>query len=306
MDLFAFPPLTALLDTAYRVLMGVSDLLTPLAGAASAALAIAVITLLVRAALIPTGISQARSEQVRTRLAPRLREIQRRFRKNPERMQREMMQLYRDEKTSPLAGILPALIQAPIVGLIYAVFLHPTVAGHPNDLLTEELLGVPLGARLVGSLGELSVEVAVVFGILIVLMAVVAEVTRRVFRPAIPPEPDSSPLASGGVQRVLGFLPYLTVVFAALLSCSRRSCRWPRPYTSPSPSPGRSGSAGSCGGSTPSREPRQVVGATAHVELDAPRNGCRARRVGQNLRRCDLAARSLPRTSHPGCRSGGR
>ncbi|QPE04324.1 membrane protein insertase YidC [Microbacterium schleiferi] len=217
MDLFAFPPLTALLDTAYRVLMGVSDLLTPLAGAASAALAIAVITLLVRAALIPTGISQARSEQVRTRLAPRLREIQRRFRKNPERMQREMMQLYRDEKTSPLAGILPALIQAPIVGLIYAVFLHPTVAGHPNDLLTEELLGVPLGARLVGSLGELSVEVAVVFGILIVLMAVVAEVTRRVFRPAIPPEPDSSPLASGGVQRVLGFLPYLTVVFAAFV-----------------------------------------------------------------------------------------
>lgn len=217
MDLFAFPPLTALLDTAYRVLMGVSDLLTPLAGAASAALAIAVITLFVRAALIPTGIAQARSEQVRTRLAPRLREIQRRFRKNPERMQREMMQLYRDEKTSPLAGILPALIQAPIVGLIYAVFLHPTVAGHPNDLLTEELLGVPLGARLVGSLGELSVEVAVVFGILIVLMAVVAEVTRRVFRPAIPPEPDSSPLASGGVQRVLGFLPYLTVVFAAFV-----------------------------------------------------------------------------------------
>lgn len=216
-DLFAFPPLTALLDTAYRGLMGLSDLLAPIAGAASAALAIVVITLLVRSALIPAGISQARSEQVRARLAPRLREIQKRFRKNPERMQREMMQLYRDENTSPLAGLLPALIQAPIVGLIYAVFLHTTIAGHANDLLSEHILGVPLGTSLVASFGGFSVEAAVVFGILLVLMAVVAELTRRVFRPTPSPEPDASPLASGGVQRALGFLPYLTVVFAAFV-----------------------------------------------------------------------------------------
>lgn len=217
MDLFAFPPFAFLLDTAYQTLMGLSALLSPVAGAASAALAIVVITLLVRAALVPAGIAQARSEQVRARLAPRLREIQRRFRKSPERMQREMMQLYRDENTSPLAGILPALIQAPIVGLIYAVFLRTSVADHPNDLLTEHVLGVPLGTSLVGSAGAFSVEAAVVFGILIALMAVVAEVTRRVFRPTLPADPDASPLASVGVQRALGFLPYLSVAFAAFV-----------------------------------------------------------------------------------------
>ena len=217
MDLFAFPPFAFLLDAAYRVLMSVSALLSPLAGAASAALAIVIITLLVRIALVPAGIAQARSEQVRARLAPQLREIQRRFRKNPERMQREMMQLYRDENTSPLAGILPALIQAPIVGLIYAVFLRSIVGNHPNDLLTEHLFGVSLGTSLVGSAGVFSVETAVVFGTLMVLMAAVAEVTRRIFRPAVPAEPDASPLASGGVQRALGFLPYLSVVFAAFV-----------------------------------------------------------------------------------------
>lgn len=217
MDLFAFPPFAFLLDAAYRVLMSVSALLSPLAGAASAALAIVIITLLVRIALVPAGIAQARSEQVRARLAPQLREIQRRFRKNPERMQREMMQLYRDENTSPLAGILPALIQAPIVGLIYAVFLRSIVSDHPNDLLTEHLLGVPLGTSLVGSVGTFSVETAVVFGILIALMTVVAEITRRVFRPTLPSEPDASPLTSGGMQRALGFLPYLSVVFAAFV-----------------------------------------------------------------------------------------
>jgi YidC/Oxa1 family membrane protein insertase len=217
MDLFAFPPLAFLLDTAYQTLMGLSDLLAPLAGAASAALAIVIITLFVRAALIPAGIAQARSEQVRARLAPRLREIQKRFRKNPERMQREMMQLYRDENTSPLAGILPALIQAPIVGLIYAVFLRTTVADHPNDLLNEHVLGVPLGTSFVHSLGQFSAETALVFGILLALMAAVAEVTRRAFHPPLPPDPDASPLASAGVQRLLGFLPYLSVVFAAFV-----------------------------------------------------------------------------------------
>lgn len=217
MDLFAFPPFAFLLDTAYRTLMGLSALLSPVAGAASAALAIVIITLFVRAALIPAGIAQARSEQVRMQITPRLREIQKRFRKNPERMQREMMQLYRDENTSPLAGILPALIQAPIVGLIYAVFLRTTVSGHPNNLLSEHLFGVPLGTSFVHSLGQFSAETAVVFGILLVLMAVVAEVTRRVIRPPLPAEPDASPLASSGVQRMLGFLPYLTVVFAAFV-----------------------------------------------------------------------------------------
>ena len=66
MDLFAFPPFAFLLDATYRTLMGLSALLSPVAGAASAALAIVIITLFVRAALIPAGIAQARSEQVRT------------------------------------------------------------------------------------------------------------------------------------------------------------------------------------------------------------------------------------------------
>jgi hypothetical protein len=61
------------------------------------------------------------------------------------------MQLYRDEGASPFAGCLPMLIQAPIVGLLYSVFLHPTIGGHPNALLTESLFGVPLGEKTHGS-----------------------------------------------------------------------------------------------------------------------------------------------------------
>ena len=59
---------------------GWADLLEPFAGVASAAAAIVLVTLLVRAALIPVGVSQAKAERTRARLAPRIAELRRRTR----------------------------------------------------------------------------------------------------------------------------------------------------------------------------------------------------------------------------------
>lgn len=215
MDFFAFPPVAALLDLTYSALMGLSALLAPLVGASSAAAAIVLVTLLVRGLLIPVGISQAKAEQTRARLAPRLRELQKRFRSDPERLRRETMQLYRDERTSPFAGCLPVLLQAPIVGLLYAVFLHPVIAGQPNELLGETLFGVPLGTSLFGSLasGTLDASIALVCGLLVVVIAVVGEVTRRLFRMPQPPHDPDSPIPAIPVG-LLGVLQFVTAGIA--------------------------------------------------------------------------------------------
>lgn len=213
MDLFALPPLAALLDAVYAAMMWLTDILQTLAGDAAAAAAIVLLTLVVRAALIPVGISQARAEQTRARLAPRLRTIQKRYKNDRERLQREMLKLYADENTSPFAGILPVLAQAPVVGIIYALFLHGTIAGHPNQLLTEHLLGVPLGASVVGSFGASDPATWVVFAVLIAIVCAVAEITRRAFRaPAAAADADASLLTSAGAQRVVGLLQYVTAV----------------------------------------------------------------------------------------------
>lgn len=215
MDLLSFPPIAAILDAAYALLMGLADLLHPLAGSASAALAVIVLTLLVRTILIPAGIAQAKAEQTRARLAPKLQALQRRYKNDRERMSRETMKLYADEKTSPLAGCAPVLIQAPIVGVVYALFLYPVIAGHPNALLTDQLLGVPLGASLVGTMvgGTATGATALVFGILLLVIVVVAEVTRRVFRPVDGGATDAAPGAET-VARMAGFLQFGTAVVA--------------------------------------------------------------------------------------------
>lgn len=216
MDIFAFPPLTWLLDVAYGGLAGLSTILTPLAGASAAALAVVLVTLLVRALLIPVGISQAKAEQTRARLAPRLRALQQKHKKNPERLQKEMLELYRSENTSPFAGMLPVLAQAPVVGILYTLFLRPEIAGHPNALLEHDLFGAPLGTSLLHMLttGPFQLPTLLVYGVLIAIMIVIADITRRVFRPT---PVDDSPLSSPGMLRIMSAMHYLTAVFAVFV-----------------------------------------------------------------------------------------
>ncbi len=209
-DLFAFPPLALLLDLTTRALLALTTTLEPLAGGLAAALAVVVVTLAVRVLLIPVGVSQARAEQTRARLAPRLRALQERWRSSPERLQRETTQLYRDEGASPFAGCLPVLAQAPVVGLLYAVFLHAQVGGHANALLTHDLFGVPLGRSLVAALSTGTMDAAslAVFGVLVAVIAGVAELTRRLLRPTV----DSS--APAWTTGMLGLLQFTTAVVA--------------------------------------------------------------------------------------------
>jgi YidC/Oxa1 family membrane protein insertase len=216
MDVFAFPPLTFLLDGAYTALLSLSTVIEPLAGAAASALAVILVTLIVRAALIPVGVSQARAEQMRARLAPRMRDLQKRHGDDRERLQRETMALYRDEQASPLAGCLPLLVQAAVVGTLYTLFLRPQIAGHANELLTHEFMGAPLGTSLLHALGSggLDLPTGLVWGTVLLIIIVIADITRRVFRPQVP---DEGPLASPAMLGLMNGLHYLTAAFATFV-----------------------------------------------------------------------------------------
>lgn len=216
MDLTALPLISALLDATSAGLLALISALRPLAGPLSAALAVTTVTLVVRVALIPAGVAQAKADRTRARLAPRLRELQKRHRADRERLQRETMALYRAEGASPWAGCLPLLIQAPIVGLLYSVFLHPAIAGHPNGLLSETLFGVPLGTSLAGAVasGGASVATWTVIGAVVLAIAAVGELTRRMFRPAASAVPRTG---AGGSSGVGGSDPAVPAVPAGLL-----------------------------------------------------------------------------------------
>ena len=205
MNLFDLPPLAAVLDAA-------STALTALGGAVTPALAIVLVTLVIRAALIPLSIATVRAEGHRRRLAPQLARLRTRYAKQPERLQRETLALYAAEKVSPFAGFLPGLAQAPVLTLVYALFTSATIHGHANSLLAATVFGAPLGRHLIAATGGLLAGDWVAL-VLLAVIAVVAVLSRRAARRiALPVEPGQQRLTD-----VLSFLPFLTVVFAAFV-----------------------------------------------------------------------------------------
>jgi YidC/Oxa1 family membrane protein insertase len=202
--MYSFPPIAATIEALYTVVTSLTSLLTPALGATSAAIAIVLLTFMVRVFLLPLGYAQARSEHSRARLAPRLRELQRRYRHDPERLRREMNALYAELGGSPLAGCLPTLAQAPIFSVLYGLFLVREVGGHANALLAHVLAGVPLGAHLTSTGGP----GLLVFAGLFSLLAVVAWFARRLNTPFDSDTPGAT---------VVRFLPFATILVAAFV-----------------------------------------------------------------------------------------
>ncbi|GAB3617322.1 hypothetical protein GCM10027416_18790 [Okibacterium endophyticum] len=218
MDIYSFAPIAAILDVAYSLVTSLASLVTPFAGAFATVLAIVIITLAVRSMLIPVGWAQVKAETTRRRLAPKLQELQRRYKTKPELLQRKTMELYAAEKASPFAGCLPTLLQAPIVSVVYALFILATINGHPNGLLTELLFGVPLGSSLLGFLGAGQVWPGVlVYLALLVIVGVVAWVSRRHASRLAMPVADGAPGGMAGLMGILSWMPFITVVFAAIV-----------------------------------------------------------------------------------------
>jgi YidC/Oxa1 family membrane protein insertase len=54
---------------------------------------------------------------------PKVMEIRERYKADPQKMQQEMMRIYREEKVNPLGGCLPIFIQMPFFIALYSVLL---------------------------------------------------------------------------------------------------------------------------------------------------------------------------------------
>jgi YidC/Oxa1 family membrane protein insertase len=87
---------------------------------------------------------------------PKLKELQEKYKEDKERLNREMMNLYKQEKINPASGCLPILIQIPIFIALYQALLYSIELRHApffawvNDLSApEHLLDIPiLGATI--------------------------------------------------------------------------------------------------------------------------------------------------------------
>ena len=82
---------------------------------------IIVLTLLIRLILLPLGIKQIKQMQTMQAISPKIKEIQKKYKGNRERIQEEQMKIYREYGASPLGGCLPMLLTYPFLIAMYSV-----------------------------------------------------------------------------------------------------------------------------------------------------------------------------------------
>jgi YidC/Oxa1 family membrane protein insertase len=93
--------------------------------------AIVLLTLGVRIVLYPLVATSTRSMQRMSQLQPQIKEMQDRYKDNPELFQKKAMEFYQKNKINPLGGCLPMLVQLPILFALFTTFSGPPFGNKP-------------------------------------------------------------------------------------------------------------------------------------------------------------------------------
>jgi len=102
--------------------------------------AIILLTLIVKIIFFPLTRSSLRSMKQLQKLRPYLQDLQKKYKDDPQKMQREMFNLYRDYKINPFGGCIPMLIQFPIfIGFFIALRNSIFLRGAPFMLWIQDL-----------------------------------------------------------------------------------------------------------------------------------------------------------------------
>lgn len=132
------------------------------------ALSIVGLVIVIRIALIPLFVKQIKAQRGLQLIQPQMKEIQKKYAGDKDKQSQEMMKLYRETGTDPLASCLPILLQAPIFFALFGVlqgvaqynptdstyvppgvFVWDQYAGLAESMHYAEIFGVPLYATFV-------------------------------------------------------------------------------------------------------------------------------------------------------------
>ncbi|WP_305876034.1 membrane protein insertase YidC [Helicobacter pylori] len=86
--------------------------------------AIILLTIIVRIILYPLSYKGMVSMQKLKELAPKMKELQEKYKGEPQKLQAHMMQLYKKHGANPLGGCLPLILQIPVFFAIYRVLYN--------------------------------------------------------------------------------------------------------------------------------------------------------------------------------------
>ena len=201
-----------ILNPLYNLVSGIivlfHNLLSPLFGKDSGvtwSLSIMGLVVIIRIVLIPLFVKQIKSQRALTALQPHMKEIQKKYKDDRQKQSEEMMKLYKEHKTNPLASCFPILAQAPIFFALFTVLngiaaktdagvSAPIARGFlKGEYLTSaaqaEFFGAKISQTFLGS-DDMKVKLVTVF--LIFIMSATTFTTQRQLMTKGMPKMDAS------------------------------------------------------------------------------------------------------------------
>ncbi len=214
--------LTPLYYAVSAILLGwhwLFSLVLPYDGGMSWVLSIVGLTVVIRAALIPLFVKQINASRNMQLIQPKVKELQKKYGHDREKLAQETMALYRESGTNPFASCLPLLVQSPIFIALFRLLDQAAKNTTANGFMSEEqaasfgnakLFGtIPIKATFLNNYGLLSVQILA--ALLVVAMTVTTFTTQRqLMTKNMPKDAMSGPYAQQ--QKMLLYV--LPVVFA--------------------------------------------------------------------------------------------
>lgn len=199
-------------------------------------LAIILLTIIIRVLLYPLMQKQMTSMRETQKIQPLMQEIQKKYKNDKERLNQELMKLYKEHKVNPMGGCLPLLIQMPILILFFQVlrgfeYLDPVtqeVAGGflwiPNEIIYqgEKIAGLAAPDHLFGEIGGYPV------GILPVLVGLSMYIQQKLTTPSAPAagQSNSAPSSAAGTQKMMTTIMPIMIGFISFTLPSGLSLYW--------------------------------------------------------------------------------
>ncbi len=110
-------------------------------------IALILFTIVLRAILLPITIKQQKSVKKTSEMQGKMKEIQFKYKNNPEQMNKEIMELYKKENLSPFSGCISAIVQIVIILSVFWLVSKPltymnkvksdVIDGYKNEIIQE-------------------------------------------------------------------------------------------------------------------------------------------------------------------------
>jgi YidC/Oxa1 family membrane protein insertase len=184
--------------------------------------AIIVLTIIIRVLLSPLQqfqlVTQRKTMVEQRKLAPQVAELRKKYKKDPQRLNTEMMKMYKEHGVNPLGGLvgcLPLIVQLPILTALYYVFTGFARTNHvvAHFLFVPNLNDNPATHLLIAGIPFVPVPAYIVFPL---LAAITTLIQSKMLQMPPPPNPTEQELQTLQMQRTMVIISPLMIAWFAL------------------------------------------------------------------------------------------